>query len=401
MGGGTCSSPDRAVRAIKSRIVYYIIRVSAVESHFAFVGLYFTRGEQLEPRGFIFARSYLTPKPEQSIMARTPLRPGAYAPTTTFFNPDTEDLDVPTIRQHAVRLAKAGLVGLVALGSNGEAVHLTREERKTAIHETRSALVEAGYQNVPVIAGASENSVRGSVGLCKDAADAGAEYALILPPSYYRAVTGSEQTLYEFFTAVADGSPIPLVLYNYPGAVAGIDLDSDLIIRISQHPNVVGTKFTCANSGKLTRVSHALDAITLASPLAATKKKRSTKMTENHPYVTFAGMADFALQTMVSGGSAILAGCSNVIPRLSVHVFNLWNEGRLAEAIEIQGLLSDADWVLSKYGVAGTKSALQSLEGYGGYTRRPLGHVSETQAKEIVDRTKDAIELERKLPDFA
>lgn len=334
-------------------------------------------------------------------MPRTPLRPGAYAPTTTFFSPDTEDLDTPAIRHHAVRLAKAGLAGLVALGSNGEAVHLSREERKTAIHETRSALVEAGYQNVPVIAGASENSVRGTIDLCKDAADAGAEYGLILPPSYYRGITGSEQTLYEFFTAVADSSPIPIVLYNYPGAAAGIDMDSDLIIRISQHPNIVGTKFTCANSGKLTRVSHALDAITLASPLAATKKKRSTKTAENHPYVTFGGMADFALQTMVSGGSAILAGSSNVIPRLSVHVFNLWNEGRLDEAIQVQGLLSDADWVLTKYGVAGTKSALQSLYGYGGYARRPLGRLSKEQEKAIVDGTKDAMELERKLPDFA
>lgn len=334
-------------------------------------------------------------------MTRTPLRPGAYAPVTTFFHPDTEEVDTATTRKHAERLAKAGLVGLITMGSNGEAVHLSREERKVVIHETRSALVAAGYQNVPVIAGASENSVRGSVQLCKDSADAGAEYVLILPPSYYRAALGNPQTLYEFFTAVADESPIPIILYNYPGAVAGIDMDSDLIIRISQHPNIVGTKFTCANLGKLTRVSHALDAITPASPLAAAKQHRSTKKAENHPYVTFGGLADIALQTMVSGGSAILAGGSNVIPRLSVHVFNLWNEGRLAEAIDIQRVLSDADWALCKDGVPGTKAALQKLCGYGGLARRPLGRLSDVQEKAILDGVKEAMELENNLPDFA
>lgn len=334
-------------------------------------------------------------------MSRTPLRPGAYAPTPTFFHPDTEDLDIPTIRQHAIRLAKAGLVGLVTMGSNGEAVHLTREERKTVIRETRSALVEAGFQNVPVIAGASEQSVRGTIELCKESAEAGAEYVLIIPPSYYKAATGSDQALYEFFTAVAEGSPLPVILYNYPGAVAGIDMDSDLVIRISQHPNVVGTKFTCANTGKLTRVSHALDAITASSSLVSERKSRSTKTAENHRYVAFGGMADFTLQTLVSGGSATLAGGANVIPRLCVHIFNLWSKGRLSEAVEAQGLLSQADWVLTKTAIPGTKSALQSYYGYGGYARRPLGRLSQEQAQAVAEGIKDAMEVERNLPDVA
>ena len=332
---------------------------------------------------------------------RTPLRPGAYAPTMTFFNPDTEDLDTPTIRKHAVRLAKAGLVGLVTMGSNGEAVHLTREERKTVIRETRTALVEAGYSNVPVIAGASEQSIRGTIELCKESAEAGAEYVLIVPPSYYRGAVGNDETLYQYYTAVADGSPLPVVLYNYPGAVAGIDMDSDLIIRISQHPNIVGTKFTCANTGKLTRVSQALNAITPSSPLAPTSKNVSTKKTESHRYVSFGGIADFTVQTLVSGGSAILAGGANVIPRICVQVFNLWSEGRITEAIELQKLLSAADWVLTKTAIPGTKSAIQTYYGYGGYPRRPLARFSEAQAKDVADKIKEAMELERTLPDFA
>lgn len=320
----------------------------------------------------------------------------------TFFHPDTEDLDVPTIRKHAVRLAKAGLVGLVTMGSNGEAVHLTREERKTVTRETRAALDEAGYRNVPVIAGASEQSIRGTIELTKEAAEAGAEYVLIVPPSYYRYAVGNDDALYEFYTSVADESPVPVILYNYPGAVAGIDMDSDLIIRISQHPNIVGTKFTCANTGKLTRVARALNAITPPSPFDAPKApSTSTKKAENHPYVAFGGIADFTLQTLISGGSAILAGGANVLPRTCVQIFNLWSSGRLAEAYELQKVLSAGDWVLTKSAIPGTKSAIQSFYGYGGYPRRPLRRLREASVKEIADQLKEVMEVERSLPDFA
>ncbi|KAL1985520.1 hypothetical protein VTN96DRAFT_7850 [Rasamsonia emersonii] len=339
-------------------------------------------------------------------MPRTPLRPGVYAPTMTFFHPDTEDLDVPTIRKHAVRLAKAGLVGLVTMGSNGEAVHLTREERKTVTRETRAALDEAGFHNVPVIAGASEQSIRGTIELTKEAAEAGAEYVLIVPPSYYRYAVGNDDALYDFFTSVADESPVPVILYNYPGAVAGIDMDSDLIIRISQHPNIVGTKFTCANTGKLTRVARALNAITPPSPFSDTPQKApststSSKTVENHPYVAFGGIADFTLQTLISGGSAIIAGGANVLPRTCVQIFNLWSSGRLAEAYELQKVLSAGDWVLTKSAIPGTKSAIQSFYGYGGYPRRPLRRLSEASVKEIADQLKEVMEVERSLPDFA
>lgn len=338
-----------------------------------------------------------------TVMPLTPLRPGVYAPTMTFFNPDTEDLDVAAIRRHAVRLAKAGLVGLVTMGSNGEAVHLTREERAIVTRETRSALDEAGFKNIPVIAGASENSIRGTIDLCKEVAQAGGEYALIVPPSYYRYAVGNDETIYEYFTAVADGSPIPLILYNYPGAVAGIDMDSDLIIRISQHPNIIGTKFTCANTGKLTRVAAALGAITPSSPLAPAQRAAPTvaKPDAKHPYVAFGGIADFTLQTLVSGGSAILVGGANVMPRLCVRVFTLWSEGKFAEAMEAQQQLSAADWVLTKAAIPGTKSAIQSYYGYGGYPRRPLARLSEAQAKEVADKIKVAMDVELSLPDVA
>lgn len=303
----------------------------------------------------------------------------------TFFNPDTEDVEIPVVRKHVVRLCDAGLVGIVVMGSNGEAVHLSREEKVLITREARLALDDAGYSHIPIMVGASENSIRGTVELCNLLAEAGGEYALLVPPSYYRYAM-DEAALYEYYTKVADGSQIPIVLYNYPGAVAGIDMDSDLIIKLAKHPNIVGTKFTCGNTGKLTRVALATNAVTAKS--------------EGSGYMAFGGMADFTMQTAASGGSGIIAGGANVIPKVCVKVWNLWAEGKYDEAIALQKLLSKGDWVLTKSAIPGTKSAIESYYGYGGYPRRPLKRLSKEKVKEIADGIKDVMEVEKSLPDY-
>lgn len=155
--------------------------------------------------------------------ARPALRHGIYAPTMTFFDKETEDLDIPTIKKHAVRLAKAGLVGLVTMGSNGEAVHLSGEEKIAVTKATREALDEAGFNSVSVLQGCSESSVRGTVALCKEAAAAGAEAALVLPPSYYRAQV-NETMIVDYYKSVAEKSPLPIVIYNYPVSVVPLTL---------------------------------------------------------------------------------------------------------------------------------------------------------------------------------
>ncbi|KAK4143729.1 L-threo-3-deoxy-hexylosonate aldolase [Dichotomopilus funicola] len=317
-----------------------------------------------------------------SAPARRPLPCGIYAPTMTFFDPETEDLDIPVIKKHAERLVRDGLVGLVTMGSNGEAIHCTREEKLAVTQATREALDAAGFANTPIIIGATEGSVRGTVELCKQAQGVGADYALILPPSYFRLLM-DEQAVHDYFIAVADASPIPLILYNYPGAVAGIDLDSDLLIRLAEHPNIVGTKFTCGNTGKLTRVALATDAKTPAS--------------EGSGYMAFGGVCDFTVQTLASGGSGIIAGGANVMPKLCVRVWDLYAQGKQAEAIELQKKLSRGDWVLTKAAIAGTKQAIQSYFGYGGYPRRPLKRLDKAKVAAIEEGVREVMELEKAL----
>ena len=268
------------------------------------------------------------------------------------------------------------------MGSNGEAVHLSKEEKILLTRETRSAMDEAGYCHIPVIVGASENSIRGTVELIKDLAAAGGEYALLVCPSYYRYAM-DEAALEEYFLGVADASPMPLILYNYPGAVAGIDMDSDLIIKLSKHPNIVGTKFTCGNTGKLTRVALATDALTAKS--------------EGSGYMAFGGMADFTVQTAASGGSGIIAGGANVLPKTCVKVWNLWAEGKYDQAIAMQKVLSKGDWVLTKSAIPGTKSAIESYYGYGGYPRKPLKRLSQEKVQAVKEGVAEVMALEKSL----
>ncbi|KAL1861346.1 hypothetical protein VTK73DRAFT_7134 [Phialemonium thermophilum] len=313
---------------------------------------------------------------------RRPLPCGIYAPTMTFFDPDTEELDIPTIKKHAERLVRDGLVGLVTMGSNGEAVHCTREEKLAVTQATREALDAAGFKDTPIIVGATEGSVKGTIELCKLAEKAGGDYVLLLPPSYFRFLM-DEEAIQNYFTAVADESPLPIILYNYPGAVAGIDMDSDLLIKLAQHPNIIGTKFTCGNTGKLTRVALATNA--------------KTPWSEGSGYMAFGGMCDFTVQTLASGGSGIIAGGANVMPKVCVRVWNLYAEGKTDEAIALQKILSRGDWFLTKAAIAGTKQAIQSYFGYGGYPRRPLKRLEKARVSTIEEGIREVMEVEKSL----
>lgn len=313
---------------------------------------------------------------------KRPMPCGIYAPTMTFFDPETEDLDIPTIKKHAVRLVKSGLAGLTVMGSNGEAVHCTRDEKIACVRATREALDEAGFPAVPIMVGATEGSVRGTIELCKLAAEAGGDYVLLLPPSYYRPHM-DEVAIEAYFNAVADASPLPLILYNYPGAVSGIDMDSDFLIKLAQHPKIVGTKFTCGNTGKLTRVALATNAKTPSS--------------EGSGYMAFGGMCDFTVQTLASGGSGIIAGGANVMPKLCAKVWNTYAEGKIEEAIALQKVLSKGDWPLTKAAIAGTKQAIQSYYGYGGHPRAPLKRIDQAKADSIAEAIAEAMKVEQSL----
>jgi len=250
------------------------------------------------------------------------------------------------------------------------------------VRTTRDALDSAGFKDVSVMVGCTAQSVRETIELTKEAHAAGGDSALILPPCYYRSAM-SDFAIRDYYVRVADASPIPVVIYNYPGAVSGIDLDSDFMLQLAEHANIRGIKFTDANTGKLTRVALAKNAVTATS--------------SGSGFMAFAGMADFLAQALVVGGSGVIAGGANVAPKACVKIFNLFKEGKVEEAAEAQKLLSKGDWVLTKVGVPGTKGAIQSYFGYGGVPRLPLQPLAKEETDAVAAKIKDLMEWEASL----
>ncbi|KAI1395619.1 dihydrodipicolinate synthetase family protein [Hypoxylon fuscum] len=316
------------------------------------------------------------------------LTTGIYAPTQVFFHPETEELDKETIGRHAIRLARAGVAGITTNGSNGEAVYLSRDERAAVTRTTREALDAAGFSTIPIMVGASDQSVRGTLDLCRDAAAAGGDAVLLMVPSFFKWAMDSA-TIERYFKQVAEASPLPVVVYNYPGAVAGIDLDSELLERLAAHPNIVGTKFTCGNVGKLARVAGAVKPV---SEVVAASAGVS-------PYFAYAGVADFILPSVLVGGSGAIVGAANVFPRACVNVYNLAVQGRHEEAREMQQALAKADWSLTKRAIPGFKAILQHYHSYGGAPRQPMAALSEESARELCEEIRWMMDVESSLPD--
>jgi 4-hydroxy-2-oxoglutarate aldolase len=314
-----------------------------------------------------------------------PLVPGVYVPTLCFFDPVTEDLDTATIASHAVRLAKAGVAGIATQGSNGEAVHLNHQERQVVTSTTRSALASAGFSQLPIIVGCGAQSVRETVQFCREAYDAGGDYALVLPPSYFAGLFApASASIIEFFTKVADQSPIPLLIYNYPGAVSGLDLSSDVIVKLSAHPNIVGVKLTCGNTGKLNRI------------VAGTKSSKPSA-TGQPSFLVLGGSADFTLQTLIGGGHGILAGLGNIAPKACVETTRLYREGQVAKAQAMQETVAVGDWAAIQGGIVSTKAGMQSWYGYGGFARSPLPRPTSDESAKWKEGFRELVLLEKSL----
>jgi 4-hydroxy-2-oxoglutarate aldolase len=301
------------------------------------------------------------------------LRPGIYVPTVAFFSTTTDEVDVTTTASHTIRLARAGIAGIVTHGSNGEAVHLDHMERMLITRTTRDAL-DSISSGIPVIAGCGAQSTRETIQFCKEAASSGGSYALVLPPSYYGPLL-STALIIQHFQAVADSSPIPLLIYNYPGVCSGLDLSSDTIITLASYPNIVGVKLTCGDTGKLARIA------------AGTSPS----------FFTFGGSADFTLQALIVGGAGIIAGTANLAPKACVRILNLYTQGNLQEAKTLQGIVARGDWAAIRGGFVAVKDALEAFEGYGGRPRRPCASSGGTEIAALKEELAELVSLEREL----
>lgn len=120
-------------------------------------------------------------------------------------------VDIETQVKYSVSLAKAGAAGLGILGSTGEAIHLTRQERINVVAGCKKGLEEAGFPDFPLIAGVLTNGIEDALDWLRDYAKAGAQWGLVLVPGFF-GTDISQTSIREWFTVVADNSPIPILV---------------------------------------------------------------------------------------------------------------------------------------------------------------------------------------------
>ena len=283
---------------------------------------------------------------------------GIFPPIATVFDPHTGDVNARAIASNVARLMKTRLAGVLALGSNGEAGLLDDEEC--------DRVVMAARESVPrdrlLLVGVGRESTRSTMTAARRAAALGADAVLVRPPSYYKAQMTNE-ALVAHFTAVADASPIPVVLYNLPGPT-GIVLTPAIVAALAEHANVAGLKETSPD----------LERLGIFTTL------------RGGTFPVLSGWAPVLYPAVVAGASGGILAVANVLPDQSVDLFEHARAGRDAEALAAQRALTRiAQLVSSVHGIAGLKVAMDACGYVGGPVRPPLLPVPDKARSEVLD----------------
>ncbi|KAF8333129.1 dihydrodipicolinate synthetase [Cantharellus anzutake] len=303
---------------------------------------------------------------------------GIYVPTLTFFKDDQgQSLDIGTHKRHILWMARAGVHGFLLQGSTAEAVAINREERIELIKVTRQLLDENGFQRLLIIAGAGAQSTLEAVTLSIDAANAGADYVIVLSPGYFASSITPEANE-GFYREVADYSPIPVIIYSYPSASGGLEISSDSVVSLAKHPNIVGIKQTDHNVGKMARIVYQV------------KKDQSD-------FVVLGGASEYLVGALAVGASGVITGAANICPRAVMKLYHLWLEGKSEEARNLQGMLSVGEGALLTGGIPAIKAAAQLFLGRGGVPRRPVPPPSEALISTLKVKYAPLYELEQRL----
>jgi len=261
------------------------------------------------------------------------------------------------------KLNKTGIIGHIILGSTGERVHLDEREYLQVIEVARSEV----SREMSFIVGVGQQSTRGTIDEIRKAANLGADAVLVITPYFYRSAI-TQDSLISFYTAVADASPVPVLLYSMP-ALTGVKIEPATIARLSQHENIVGAKDSSADIEGF---------------------KETVRLCPDD-FTVMTGNGTVLLDTLKSGatGAILAVGCA--VPEICVEIFKAFNAGEGKRAAVLQAKLTPlAAAVTTRFGIGGLKAALD-LNGYkGGAVRAPLESPDETARTEIARLLEEA-----------
>jgi 4-hydroxy-2-oxoglutarate aldolase len=282
---------------------------------------------------------------------------GVLAPIPTPFD-EHDRVDTARLKTALQKWMATSLDGVVVLGSNGEAALMDDFESDQAIVAARDVVPSSRR----FIVGTGRESTQAAIRASKRAAEHGADAVLVRTPGFFKTQMTNDAFV-RHYTAVADASPVPVLLYNFT-AVTGVNLLPAAVARIATHPNVVGMKESGGDIGQIA------DLVT------------STPAT----FGVIAGSAGTFYPALNVGAVGGILALANVLPDACTKLFRLTKAGRHEEAIAVQRrLMPMAKLLGQQYGVPGLKAAL-SLIGYDvGMPRPPLAPLSEAAVAALRD----------------
>ncbi len=277
---------------------------------------------------------------------------GILVPLTTPFDPTTGDVAPVALRNNARAILDAGASGVVVAGSTGEASLLSDDESRHMVGWLREVVPEEKL----LIVGAGRESTRATIAACRDGAEDGADAALVRPPAYFaRFVT--QRALADHFRAVAEESPIPILVYNIP-VYTNLAISESTLMSLAGHPNILGVK---DSSGDLKNFAAYRDAVP--------------------QWACFIGAGALLYAALEIGAVGGILAVANFAADTAVEVAESFARGEKVAAGNAQDRLTPLHKeIVGKLGPPGVKLAMDAVGLVGGRVRSPL--VSGSQADE-------------------
>lgn len=269
-------------------------------------------------------------------------------------------LDLSALEKLTLRQIEAGIHGLVALGSTGEAATISYDERAEVIR----TVIGAAHGRTTVIVGAGTNDSRTSIQLVRQAKDLGADAAMLVTPYYNKPTPDGLLAHYE---AVANSTDLPLLAYNVPGRT-GLNLDPATAERIARLPAYIGLKEASGNVSQVAEI---------------------VRRTRSH-WTLLSGEDALFLPILAVGGEGIICTTSNLVPERFVRLYEAWTAGNVSKARDEQlALLPLISAMFMASNPIPVKAALALLDLCTNELRLPLTPLNERQSAELISVMKN------------
>ena len=279
---------------------------------------------------------------------------GVYAALTTPFAGD--EIATDKLRGNIEKYNQTNLSGYLVLGSTGESVSLTDGESLRLVE----AVVAAARPGKKILVGTARESTKLTIAFTNRAAEFGMAAALVRPPCYFK-TRMTREALRAHYLALAEAAKVPILVYNIPQNT-GVPLDTQLVIELAAHPNIIGLKESSGSMGFLGDV---------------------------RPYVPrsfhyFLGSGHILYPGLEMGADGAILAVANAAPELCAEIFRLFQAGNKDDARRLQlDLVPLNKMLVEVYGIAGLKHALDLRGYYGGPARLPLLPIEDKAKRDI------------------